>query len=87
MLERDNKAKYTGFIVALPGELYTRTIGKNSCAYIEQIGSEWQAWRETYQSKKEKAVSNKIIFTSETFELVLLKAKGYFDYIGRKRSE
>lgn len=87
ILERDYRAKNVGFIIGLPGELYTRTLSKQSCIYIEQIGSEWQAWRETYQSKKEKAVSYKFIFASETFELVVLKAKSYFDYIERKRSE
>ncbi|CRK83427.1 hypothetical protein [Neobacillus massiliamazoniensis] len=83
IMDRDDKAKMAGFIIALPGELYTSTLSKVSVVYIERIGNQWQVWREMYQSNKEKAVSCKHIFTSGTFELVLLKAKSYFDYIGR----
>lgn len=83
---RDLKAKQFGFIVVLTGELYTRTLGRNSSVYIERIGSQWEAWRETYRFERKEPIHCKTIATAEGFEYVLLKAKNYFGYIERKRS-
>ncbi|WP_133243475.1 pathogenicity island protein [Pueribacillus theae] len=86
-LNRDIKAKKAGFMIGLTGKVYTRSLSKNSMVYIEQIGSQWEAWRETYQKGRHRAISVKVICSGSTFEYVLLKAKGYFDYIERKRRE
>jgi hypothetical protein len=73
-------------MIGISGVLYTQSLSKHSAVYIEMVDGEWQAWRETYQNGRKKAVSVKIIAKGTTFEYVLLKARGYFDYIERKRS-
>jgi hypothetical protein len=83
----DNQAKAAGFMIGLPGELYTLSLSRSSAVYIEQIEDEWQAWRETYQKGRKRAINEKTIATGTTFDYVLMKAKGYFDYIERKRGE
>jgi len=83
-LNRDIQAKRAGFMIGLTGQVYTRSLSKNSIVFIEQIDNKWEAWRETYQKGKCKAVSVKIICSASTFEYVLLKTKNYFDYIERK---
>ncbi|UAT31467.1 hypothetical protein K7T73_04335 [Bacillus badius] len=86
ILKQNEKAEKAGFVIALTGELYTQTLGRNSVVYVEQIGSRWEAWRETHRPGKKKPIHFKIIAASEEFEYVLLKAKNYFDYIEQKRS-
>jgi hypothetical protein len=82
-LNRDIQAKQAGFMIGISGEVYTRSLSKNSIVYIERIGSNWDAWRETYQKNKESPVSVKVICSGVTFDYVLLKAISYFDYIKR----
>lgn len=83
-LNRDTQAKQVGFMIGISGEVYTRSLSKNSIVYIEQIESNWEAWRETYQKNNQKAISVKVICNAVTFEYVLLKINSYFDYIERK---
>ncbi len=85
VLTNDSKAKAAGFMIGVPGELYTLSLSKSSAVYIEQIGGGWQAWRETYQKGREQAVSTKTIVKASTLDYVLMKVKGYFAYIERKR--
>jgi hypothetical protein len=83
IVERDRKAKQAGFVIGISGELYTLTLNRKSTIYMEKIENKWQAWRETYQKNRVKAVSYKIISTSESFELVVLKAKSFLNYLGK----
>lgn len=83
-LNRDTQAKQAGFMIGISGEVYTRSLSKNSIVFIEQIGSNWEAWRETYQKNNQRAISVKGICNAATFEYVLLKTNSYFDYIERK---
>lgn len=87
ILERDNKAKRAGFMIAIPGEMYTATLSKVSSIYVEHIEEGWQGWRETHFSHQCKAISSKIIATGNTFDFVLLKVKQYLDYIIKKREK
>ncbi len=82
---KDEKAKQAGFIICLSGELYTKSLGKNSAVYIENTNNQWEAWRETYIPGKSTPISYKVIASFKEFEYVLLKAKRYFDFIQRKR--
>lgn len=82
---KDEKAKQAGFMIGLSGELYTKSLGKNSAVYIENTNNQWEAWRETYIQGKSIPISYKVIASFKEFEYVLLKAKRYFDYIQRKR--
>lgn len=82
---KDEKAKQAGFLVGLSGELYTKSLGKNSAVYIEEINNQWEAWRETYIQGKSTPISYRVIASFKEFDYVLLKAKRYFDYIQRRR--
>lgn len=87
ILERDNQAKRAGFMIAIPGELYTATLSNASSIYVEHIGDRWQAWRETNYPHQRKRIRSKIIASGKTFEFVLLKVKQYLDYIIKKREK
>jgi hypothetical protein len=87
ILERDNQAKQAGFMIAIPGELYTASLSNVSSIYVEHIDDRWQAWRETHYPYQRKTISSKIIATGNTFDFVLLKVKQYLDYIIKKRQK
>lgn len=87
ILERDNQAKQAGFMIAIPGELYTVTLSNVSSIYVEHIEGVWEARRETHYPHQRQAISSKIIATGNTFEFVLLKVKQYLDYIIKKREK
>lgn len=82
---QDRKAKKNGFIVAIAGQLYTRTLGKHSAVYIERISNKWEVWRETHQSGGREPTRFYMIFSAKEFEYALLQAVSYFDYIILKR--
>ena len=82
---RDKKAKASGFMIGIPGEVYMLSVSKTNTVYIEKIGEQWQAWRETYPGGRQQTVNEKTIAKGRMFEYVLLKARGYFDYIESKR--
>ncbi|WP_332632540.1 hypothetical protein [Halalkalibacter flavus] len=83
-LRRDKKAKQTGLVICIPGELYAVSINKNSSIYIDHMENRWEAWRETHYLKQ-NAPSNKTIATGCAFEDVLPKVKQYLEYISRGR--
>jgi hypothetical protein len=84
ILQRDQQANSIGFMIGLPGTLYTRTVSHSSVAYIEIKNNEWYVWRETYQRGRIKAISTKTIAQSKTFEYALKKADNYFRYVTSK---
>jgi hypothetical protein len=84
---QDRKAKMAGFIVALSGTLYTRSVNKNSAVYIECLDKQWQGWRETYRAGMPKAVFIRHLEAGEDFDVVLAKIGRYFDYLEDKRKD
>jgi hypothetical protein len=56
ILERDNQAKRAGFMIAIPGKLYTATLSKVSSIYVEHIENGWQGWREAHYPHHCKAI-------------------------------
>lgn len=84
ILNRDTQAKQAGFMIGISGEMYTRSLSKSSMVYIEQIGSNWEAWRETYRKNIPKAISVKSICKAATFEYVLLMVERYFNILSGK---
>lgn len=82
----DKKAKRIGFIVALPGALYTCSLSRHSVVYIEKNEIEWELWRETHLPGKRDLISFKIIVSSIDFKFILSKAENYMKYIQKKRA-
>lgn len=83
---KDEKAKRAGFMIGLSGEIYTKSLGKTSAVFIEKIGNQWEAWRETFVPGRRLSINYKVIARSKEFDFVLQKAKRYFNYIQKKRS-
>lgn len=83
--KRDEKAKTAGYMVALSGTFYTLTLSKTSCVYIDYINGFWTAWRESHWNTDKQPSSVKIIVKAATFDYVLMKTKGYLDFIKRKK--
>lgn len=84
--ERDKRARKSGFIVAILGELYFKSLGKNSAIYIEKVDSRWETWREIHLSGKKVPYNCYVFAAEQEFEYVLLKAKRYLDYLVRNRT-
>lgn len=85
MLDRDDKAKQSGFLIGLSGTLYFKSISKNSNVYIEMINGLWYGWRETYQ--RGKGVATSLNEMSDCFEDVLLRIECYIQNRKIHRSE
>ncbi|WP_052475332.1 hypothetical protein [Bacillus badius] len=79
ILERDNQAKKAGFLIAIPGQLYTVTLSKISSIYIEHIQKSWEAWRETHYQGRQQVI--KFIATGKTLDYVLVKVRNYLEYV------
>ncbi|OKL36229.1 hypothetical protein [Domibacillus mangrovi] len=82
---RDEKAKRYGLIVAIPGEVYTRSVSKHSVVYVEYVAGKWDAWRETHGSNKKQPIAYKEIARAQDIEFVFAKVCNYFDYLEKKR--
>lgn len=82
---KDEKAKQAGFMVGLSGEIYTKSLWRNSAVYIEKVNDQWEAWRETFVPGKSTSISYRVIARFKEFDYVLLKAKRYFEFIQKKR--
>lgn len=83
--DHDDKAKESGFMIGIPGELYLLSVSQRSAVYIEKINGLWVAYRATYLNGKKKSAGEKTIATANTLPYVILQAKHYFDYLGRMR--
>lgn len=83
----DDKARDAGFMIAIPGTLYTLSVSKYADVFIEQISDEWTAYRSTYARGKPEAISTKTIASGQTLDYVLMKAKGYFSFMAKMRNK
>jgi hypothetical protein len=86
IMERDRKAKETGFLALHSGEVYEWQISDNSHVFVIQNESgKWDAWRETWNGRSQtgstapKAISSKEIVSNGSFDMALLKAKHYIE--------
>lgn len=83
-LRNDEEVKEAGFIVGIPGILYTLTLDKYNILYIEKNNDKWESRVETYQKGRKKAVKIKLIETGNTFDFVLYKTKRYLNRVLKK---
>ncbi|QTL47324.1 hypothetical protein [Priestia aryabhattai] len=83
-LRNDKEVKEAGFIVGIPGILYTLTLDKYNILYIEKTDDKWESRVETYQKERKKVVKIKLIDTGNTFDFVLYKTKRYLNRILQK---
>lgn len=81
---KDKKAKKAGFMIGIPGELYTKTLDINGIIYVEKIANEWKAFRETFTFNKNTSTSYKLIARSKDLDYVLVKTEQYYKFIKRK---
>lgn len=80
----DKEAKKIGLIVGISEEIYFCTLSRVSTVYVEKIGDQWVACRETYILNS-KRISNYKIIANGSFELVMARTKNYLQYIKKKR--
>nr|WP_276311606.1 pathogenicity island protein [Staphylococcus haemolyticus] len=73
-----------GLLVGISEEIYYCSISRISTLYLENLGTKWVAWRETYDFKNNKRVSYRTIVDG-SFELVAARTKNYLNYIKRKQ--
>ncbi|EMA6342209.1 hypothetical protein ACE41A_00095 [Bacillus cytotoxicus] len=85
--ERDEKAKKEGYIVAISGQVYTLTLSKTSCLYIDHIDGFWVAWRETHWNKQKSAPRTRLIAKAVTFDYLLMRVEGYLKFIEDMKSK
>lgn len=80
----EKEAKKIGLIVGISEEIYFCSLSRVSTVYVEKIGDQWVAWRETYILNS-KRISNYKIIANGSFELVMARTKNYLQYIKKKR--
>lgn len=81
VLKRDLLARENGILIGIPGTLYTWTISRFTFAYVEYVGGEWIATRETYKQGVRTVKSHKVIARGNTFEYVFNEFVGYKNFI------
>lgn len=80
-LQRDEMARRNGLLIGITGTLCTRLISRKSAIYLELINDQWEAWRETYESNRQRSINTKAIAMGKTFDYTLNEVKRYMDYI------
>lgn len=80
----DKEARKIGLIVGISEEIYFCSISHVSTVYVEYVGDEWIAWRETYLPHSNRLYSSKNIGRGN-FELVMARTKNYLNYIKKNR--
>lgn len=81
----DAKAKKAGFLPLISGEAYEAQYNGNSHVFVMLIGSQWNAWRETWQPGKERSIAIKSIVEKAPFSIALQEAYKYISFISKKR--
>lgn len=84
-LKRDTRALDNGILIGIPGTLYTFTISRFSSAYVEYVGGEWIAIRETYKPGKSTPSTFKVISRGNTFDYVFNEFMGYKNFLDKKK--
>ena len=82
----DKEARNIGLIVGISEEIYFCSISHVSTIYVEYVGDEWMAWRETYLPHSNRLHSSKNIARGN-FELVMARTKNYLKYMKSLRRE
>lgn len=84
---KDTKTRAAGFLTLRSGEVYERQYSHSSHVFLIMESAKWSAWRETWQQGKSKSISHKLIISSASFDMALLKARQYIEYVtgGGKR--
>lgn len=80
----DDELKKLGLLVGISEEMYYCSISRISTLYLENFGTKWVAWCETYDLQNNKRVSYRTI-ANGSFELVTARTKNYLNYIKRKQ--
>ena len=80
----DDELRKLGLLVGISEEIYYCSISRISTLYLENFGTKWVAWRETYDLQNNKRVSYRAI-AEGSFELVAARTKNYLNYIKRKQ--
>ncbi len=80
----DDELRKLGLLVGISEEMYYCSISRISTLYLENCGTKWVAWRETYDLQNNKRVSYRTI-ADGSFELVAARTKNYLNYIKRKQ--
>lgn len=84
VLERDQKARKAGFVPLLTGEVYERQYSLTSHVFIMMESNEWNAWRESWQQGTKDSASQKQIAERVNFDLALVKANQYIQYLTKR---
>jgi hypothetical protein len=87
VLTRDQKARQAGFIPLISGEVYERQYSPTSHVFVTMESNLWTAHRETWKPGKKESVSKKQIAELVSYDMALLKAQQYIEYVtgGKKR--
>lgn len=83
--QMDKRARAAGFLTLCPGEVYTCELHKTTHVFIMPVEDKWSAWRETWKEGKLHSNAQKMIIEKVPFEIALQKAKGYAQFVSRKK--
>jgi hypothetical protein len=81
VLARDQKARNEGFIPLISGQVYERQYSKTSHVFIMLDSNYWTACKATWLKGKTQSVSHRVIVEYANFDLALLKATQYINFV------
>lgn len=85
IVKYDNFAKQFGFIIAVPGEFYAKSINHFSDVYIHCVNGIWTAWKESY-STKGNTVYKEIVNNNDLIQ-VFFKVNQYIGYLKKSSNQ
>ncbi|KAA9012399.1 hypothetical protein [Niallia endozanthoxylica] len=82
----DYIAKSKGWIVAIPGELYTLQTSKFTGVFIEKTSDKlWESWRETWKDGERNSSSCYVIVEGASFRRALGRATDYISFLNNNK--
>jgi hypothetical protein len=81
LLDRDRKARDAGFLPLCSGEVYERQIQEHSHVFVMKNEDGWTASRESWKKGRVRSVSTQEFLRKGSFDLALMKAKQYVDFM------
>lgn len=84
-MSTDKLAKADEWLVFVRGEVYEKTLSKESSIYIIKEEKTWTVWVGTWMKGRPLPIREKTIISNASFERALKRANGYVTFIRQKQ--
>lgn len=84
VLTHDMLARKNGFLPLHSGEVYERQLTQEMHVFIMREHGTWSSWRESFKAGTSAGIKP-LAYKGSTFNVALMRAKEYVDYMTRTR--